>query len=670
MTTPTGAAASGRAATGFDVLVTSIDALNASVRNLNNDIQRASHAASRFNPGAGGYSPTAGQPQGGGGAGGGPGAPRGPAPAPTLGQTMNRALRGPQGRPGGRRTNGDQDDDTEIDHGGGWTNAALNIGSRVPFLGTAMRATSAVSDLYQSEREKNRFYQGMEGGENTSGFGERMSEEGYRWSMGMGMSGSMARQSFKGVTSLGYTGKDTSGRQGRQDALNFVYHNLNTRGMDVDESLGMLQTASRDATVSFGDLSKALKDVSDTAGEAGVNAKLMRQSFQQMLDASIDTGAGAGAAKLAGIFSATQASYGRSFQGSDMTGQLSTNYQYMIGAKAGVTPSQLQRTMRDNPKQYAKLSAANQMDAIKGSPVGAQGIKLIQDLIKKYGSTQQSVPTIEREFLDASGIDVNVLAQVLSGPLTGVELDASNVVDWVIQQVMGNSAAAHVGQDQSMKPVPSSKSDPAPKGQFGLYEPNDKDTPYEGMKGVEWGLKSKGAEEGLFGRGTTKAGETYVEGMKKSGNRDPVLEAILQNIKDPDKTNVVVGTATGERVVSLEEAMRLFPDSLARGDARIVAGSHAGQKISDVVEGNVDVDRDISKELQSTEGQKAGQSVKDYSSKYGMGPGDKQVAKELVTVDLTEEAKQLLKLLPSINNQSSTTGYPPANPNSGQASRN
>lgn len=611
--------------------------------------------------GGGGPQGPSGPPGGGGGGGGAPGGPQGPGGGGgggggQGGSRMQNFFGAPGPNPAGAGGTG------------GWTNMLLGGARHIPYVGTAMAAVGAVDNLYLSEREKNRFYQGMEGGSNLAGFGERFHEEAYRWSM-PGMSGRMARQSFKGVTSLGYTGKSNQGGQGRQDALDFVYHNYNARGMDPSESLSMLQTASHDATVNFGELSDALKEVSDTAGKAGVNAKFMRQSFQGMLQAAIGTGAGPGSPDLAGVFSSTQASYGKQFQGMNFQGQLDRGYQYMIGAQYGVSPGQLQGIMRNQPHEYARMVSGSQANIIS-TVFSPQQIQDIKNLIGKYGTSQQAVSQIEQEFLNNHPeIDLNVVADVLSGSLTGVQLDNSNVMDWVIQQLAGNTAAAHAPNDMH-KPVSSKNTGGAQTGKFGLFKPSKDLTPYQGMKGVEDGLRSVKAGKGWFGLNENKAGTVYVNQMKKSGQRDPVLEALLQNVDDPNKTKVKVSTAQGDRVLSFEDAMKYFPNELASGKVEIVSGKQAGKSTSDIIGGNVDPNRDVRNELTNKTGQQAGQSLSDYEKKHGKVKGSMDdVTKQRVTVDLTTEAKQLLQLLPSTNNQSSATGYPPFNQYPSQASR-
>lgn len=604
-----------------------------------------------------------GGPQGPGGGGGGGGGPQGP------GGGGGGPGRGMGAAPGGGAPGG-----------GGWTNTVIGSAKQIPGVGQLIGGVEQAGNLYLSEREKNRRYQGMVGGSNWDAFGDRASEEVYRWSLGFGMSGSMARKSFQGVTALGYNGRTTGNAQNRQEALDFVYHNYNNRGMGVDESLGVLQTASHDATVSFQSLSTALKDVSDTAGKAGDNAIAMRKSFEGMLATAISTGGGQGSAQIAGILSSTQASYGREFMGSDFTGQLSTQYQYQIGAQYGMAPGQVQGMIRNQPQEYARMVSGSQESWI-GTVFSPDQVNELKRLISQYGTTQLAIDTISKQFLDNHPeIDVNVLAQTLSGPLTGVQLDPSNVMKWVVQQLAGNTPAAHAGQAKTHAPVSASGTTKAGGYQGGNAQTGKsgllvapKSSSFTGNRAVEDELSTIHGGSSWWSLGAVqndnKAGKTYVDEMKKSGQRDPVLEALLQNVQDPNSVQVKVSTASGERVMSFSDAMKYYPNELASGKVQFVSGKEKGKTTADVVGSqNVDPTRDVSKELTSSAGAKAGTTADDYFKKH---PGDKggSTPTQKVTVDLTTEAKQLLQLLPKTNNESSATGYPPYNSYPSQASR-
>lgn len=564
-------------------------------------------------------------------------------------------------------------------YGGGWVNSAIGHLGQIPVVGTIAHEVQRTANLYLSEREKNRAYQSIEGTSNAAGFGERFHEEAYRWSLGFGMSGDMARRSFKGVTALGYNGVAKGQTQGRQEALDFIYHNYNARGMSPEESLGILQTSSHDATVSLQSLSTELRNVSKTAGEAGNNAMVFRQTFQQMLGGAIATGAGPGSAQLAGIFTSTQASYGREFAGSDFSNQLGTGYQYMVGAQYGVQPGQLQRMMRQNPQEYARMVSGSQMSFIQGV-LTPQQIQELQGLIKQYGSTQASIDTIEQLFLNNHPeIDLHVLAASLPANLIGVQLDESNVMKWIIQQLAGNTAAAYAGQTKTHAPVSASgttksggyKGGNAQTGKMGLLVP-PKSSSFTGNRAVEDELSRIHGGTAWWSLGAVqnenKAGKAYVDQMKKSGQRDPVLEALLQNVDDPNSVQVKVSTSSGDRVMSFADAMKYFPNELAAGKATFVSGKEKGKTTADLLGGgNIDATRDYKSELTSPQGAKAGVSAQEYAKKHpskDTGPGPQKV-----TVDLTTEAKRLLYLLPSTNNESQATGLPPFNPYSSQASR-
>jgi hypothetical protein len=347
----------------------------------------------------------------------------------------------------------------------------------------------------------------------------------------------------------------------------------------------------------------------------------------------------------------------------------------MIGAQYGVAPGQLQKIMRNQPGEYARMVTGSQMSFIKGV-LTPEEIADLQALIKKYGNSTAAVPAIEKEFLDShTRIDLNVIAETLSGQLTGVQLDRSNVMDWIIHQLAGNTAAAHTDQTSAVAPVDASKADGAQTGKFGLIDMSGGSGEKVSKRVQRISITEQHADSGFLGLGIighhkNRAGEVYADAMEKSGKRDPVLEAILQNVKEPNKTDVRVNTATGDRIVSLSEAMKYFPNELARGNVQLVSGNQSGKTISDVVQGHVDSNREYKDELANTQGQKVGQTVEEYGKKHKL-PGEKKDAPSggKVTVDLSDEAKRLFKILDGTGNESSATGYPPYNPNSAQGSR-
>lgn len=623
--------------------------------------------------GSGPVRPSGGTPAGtptAGGGGGGGGAGGGSAPPPYTSGNWGFGYGGQNARPGSpmMRALG-----ARIATSGGSTDRLLNAARHLPVVGLGMDVAEKGGHFYQRQREAGRNYQEIEGGSNLDAQRERGHEEAYRLGMGFGMSEDAARQSFQTVTSLGFNRRGDSGSvQNRQGALDFIYHNYNARGMDVGESAQILQTATQNATVSLTGLSSALKDVSDTAGKAGVNAKTMRAQFDSVLGQALGSGAGAGSVSLAQSLTSTQASYGRMFQGQNFGGELSANQGYLIGGRYGLSPGQTQTMMRTQPKEYARMLTGNNSTVIDSLPGMTPEAKAdLQAIIQSYGGAgtidEQKAASIGAEWLNKwqanMGIDLNVWSQVIN-QMTGMQLDPNSVMSWIVQQVSGNTEAAHAAnQSNANAPVKTGKNgaipSTAPTGKSGLYTEN-KPLPGSSHKyDLDAFTHMNAGRQWWGGKGTNKAGQSYEDAARKSGTRDPVLEALLQNVKDPNNTHVQVSTKSGQRVVSFADAMKDFPDELASGNAMFVDGPQAGRRPQEITGGTIDATRDTKGEMTSAKGGKVGQSLEDWQKKH---PGKGGASGGAVTVGLTAEAKKLLQLLPSNNNPAAGAATVPTNP--------
>jgi hypothetical protein len=633
-------------------------------------------------PPAGGT--TSGGAPPGGGAPGGSGGPPSMPPSGTLPRSQPTPGRSPAMQALGAR----------IATSGGQTDKLMHAAKHLPVVGLAADVAGRAGHTYLDQREKGRNYQEIEGGTNLSAQRERGHEEVYRLGMGFGMSEEASRQAFYGVTELGYNRRGDSGSiQNRQGALNFAYHNYNARGMDVGESLQVLQTASQNATVTFKGLSDALKDVSDTAGSAGVNAKQMRQQFDAVLGTAIQQGAGPGSTSLARTITSTQASYGKSFSNQSFAGQLGSTEMYMMAGQYGINPGQAQQIQRTNPQEYTRMLTGNNSRVIQSlQGMTPEAMSDLKAIIQKYGGQgtmdAQKATIVGNEWLNKwqgrNAIDLNVWSQLIN-QMTGLQLDNNTVMQWVVQQVSGNTEAAHAATQQSAG-VAKVASDQygnltkgtggADTGKTGLYQDPNTSSGGKGagekahtmQSGPLRDLKDINAGHHWYGtKAANKAAEQYIGTVSKNKQRDPIMEALLQNVKDPNNTHVQVTTKSGTRVVSFADAVKYFPNELTSGNAQFVDGPQAGRGVSELTGGNVDTTRDTSGEIKSDQGGKVGTSLSDWQKKH---PAKKSGATpQAVTVGLTTEAQRLLQLLPNNNNPAAASGSPPQNPYPSQASR-
>lgn len=574
-------------------------------------------------PGAPGGTPPDGGPPG--GSSGHPGAPGGPGGG---GGGQPPPPGGPSGGPAPGGT-------------GASTGLMQGITNNLPIIGTVNDIIAEV----RSQRDKNAYYQNIEGGSNAHGFVERGREEMYRWSS-MGLyNEEEARQAFKGVSRIGYTGNSNDLiNNSRDNALKFVSAGKLSYGADVSESLTTLETASRDSRISLQELSHALKDVSDTAGKAGVNAQMMREQFTNLLAAGIQQGYGSGSVAFARSTTETQASYGRGFENTDFSGRASTPYTYRIASSNGLSPTQYTTLQQTNPTAAAQLRTKSDIQTIN-QLFSTEEIAWINAEVAKYGGktavTGQPdiVAQIAQDFYGAHpNRNMDADTMVLSS-LSGVQLTNQTAMSWVIEQLAGNTEGAQAGKDQALAGTRKATAS-------GLDKFRDSTSTAGGLNKILQGV-GPGSPITLGGASSTysKTEGAYVKEAQSSGQESGVIEAMITNLKkqgvDLDSTKVVVNTSGGRREMSLSDAITNFPNEVAAGKVQISTGDLKGQSTSDVA-GMSDTSSTTTAawKKESQDPNKAG-----LGSKF---TGTLTPADNKGLLDLTDDAKKLVKIIKMI----------------------
>jgi hypothetical protein len=554
---------------------------------------------------------------------------------------------------------------------GSWARSSLPmIGARIAgpwgaVAGAALSAATQIPAEIRSQRDKNAFYQSVEGGSNFDGFAERLHEEAYRWTTFGVLSSEEARKAFKGVTKLGYNSK-VEGGPGRQDALNFVYHGKTAYGATVDESLQELQVASKNAQINFKDLSSALKEVSDSAGKAGVNAQMARAEFTQLVDTATKSGFGSSAVGAAELEQKTKNSYGRSFQDLDVSGRLSINHAYMAASLSGMSVSDY---LTSGPT--AKGAADQRLDSAAVQAVLKPGVEQwIKTQISKAGGnvSEQVAAQIGEELIRTFyPNDSPALAQVvarLSGN-GGLAKDPVKAATWIVQQYNDKGAAATARsmtrEDQSQAKEASQKNRVRTGVGETLRIPMDDRGPNAGKRalGADLDREHEGGFLG-FGGDNSDAYNAYQDWHNKNGGQeDPVVYALLNKIKGDDKSKVAVTTKDGKKVVSLADAIKRHRNELASGKAVVVEGDQAGKTVAEIVgKDKVDPLRDFSKEAKAAETSGLSYEAweKQHTKKDSKGT-------ERLEIGLTADARRLLTVLDSTGvSGSSATSNPPLSP--------
>jgi hypothetical protein len=646
--------------------------------------------------------PSAGSGAGGGAAGGGGGGG---------GAAGGGAAGGPPVDPGLMQNIG-----ARVALSGGTPGGFMNLLKKIPGVGLIADAVDKGAEFYQAQREAGRAFQETEGGTNLGGQAERAHSLAYQLSMFGRVPEGVAAQMFGDVTALGlnranqYQGTVATGGggQNRQNALNFLYHQYNATGMSVDQGAAILDTATKNATVNLNNVSDALTSLSDTAGKAGVNAIQARDNFNSYFQVALSgAGAGPGAPQLAGALATQQAQLGPGFAKTNFAGQLGAGEQYMLSGQTGLAPNQVQALERQNPAGYAALVSGSVLQFAQQLPgMTPAMVQDLQSMIQQSGGASlknnpQQRNNVSQKFLDkyqaiTPGMDLNVWAQFMS-QVTNVPLNAANVMDYIVAQLagatfgaaaatgagapgtsggIGPGAGGGAGGSVSEKTAAAHGAGGAATGQYGLAQATPA-MPAPGragglgvtVPGQSWQQVLQGSAAGGGG-----AAQQYLGQEKKTGQRSPVLEALLQNL--PKDTQVAVQTKNGSRVMSLADAMKYYPDELEAGQVQFYSSS--GQNLGSTgsfTQGLLDssAQAGANAEAAGGAGANAGQSLAQFQKQHGITPSAAAVSQSggggSMTVGLTNEAKQLLKLLPSNSDNAAAAATVPANPNVSSTSR-
>lgn len=545
--------------------------------------------------------------------------------------------------------------------GGGAGGLAGIIQQHIPGAGQV----SGLYDEYMSQRAKNDYYRNIEGGTQGNALVERYNEWQYGL-QGLGVfSGAEAEQAFKGVTRIGYTNRtEDTDHQTRQDALDLIYQGKASRGQSVDEGLQQVQVASKSAQVSLKGLNKALEAVSESAGKAGVNTEMARAQFMRMVDAGISRGQGGGAVGFAQGITETNSSYGRAYASKvDSSGMYSQDMEYRAAALNGMTAGALRNLQRRDP-----ASALKAFDKVNQLALGSAGLtpqmqQWAKDAIAQAGGADvirqqpDMASDLANQFLDQflDQIDPNAFTQVV-GRLTGQDFggDVELAAQYFIEYVAGNSMAATAERNQGSVQKTDLKGNDLKTGKknadvsSSLSKFNDLTT--DRTLGI-WSDQSEAAQ-------------AYMTGAQKSGQRDPVIEALLQDKSlrgdYGDNTHVEVQTKSGNRVLTLKEAIQQFPEQIAAGKIRFLDGEAKGKSVSDLTGGKVNNQADWKSERDR--GTTSGVSTTDWFKQHPQdGSTPSQSGAQQVQIGLTPQAQKWLSVVdPSQSSAAASGGYPTA----------
>jgi len=500
--------------------------------------------------------------------------------------------------------------------------------SRVPAIGWGIAGVEGVNNGMEwltNQRAANAQYQSVYAGDNVSlgglwsgvgglfggstddrsGVANRMAETGFvlgnRFRPG-GMTEEQSRAAFQGVSSLGFVGDR------RDENLQFVQKAYKNLGMNPNETLQYNQLQSQYGQNNLDSLYQSLENVSKAAQRTSQSAETLRKSFVGNYQTALAGGAGASASGLAGAMTMMTAN-NRDLAGVGYGAGVLTNpvLQYAGAGMIGMTPGQVQgQAAQGNPFPQLASQQALTSTMLNQSTSAAVKQRLEQLISQKggrsrvqgSGGAQYDIATDLMQHPEWNTEAVRMALQMAG--VSGIDQSSSpeQVAEAYINFAAGNDftkQAAGLSDQYSVKMLgKGNESDSFKKFQQDMKDRQTK----EGTTGTNWfssttsellsgiGIDTRSDEQTAIDQGnaTANAYKDLQKNRGDSGLSDPAIEAAISRFGSDPNLKVRVQSKDGDKVVSLADAIKYYPDQLTKGSASIAStdSSLNGKRLSDV----------------------------------------------------------------------------------------
>lgn len=215
--------------------------------------------------------------------------------------------------------------------------AAAILGPAGWVLGGATAAYEGVNkigDAIASQRQQGAYFQGILGGSNLAGQGQRLAQTGFRFSQLGNLSPAQSSALFQGVTSLDMTGNE------RNNAMQTAIQLYDRLGVTIQSSLQNITIAATNGNKELVGLADAITSVSQAAVQGGVNANVARQNFTNVSAVAAQTFQGSAVQAIASGITTAQTGLGNVLSNADLSGLTGTASVQQQAVLMNMQPSQ------------------------------------------------------------------------------------------------------------------------------------------------------------------------------------------------------------------------------------------------------------------------------------------------------------------------------------------
>lgn len=480
----------------------------------------------------------------------------------------------------------------------------------------AYQAFEESGNLIEGAKEKGKAYQRVsgEGSISTGAVGNMAGDKAFQLANWGTMSNEDASALYKGAFETG------EGDSWRRSAEEFGQTMVSDFGIPVSEAIDMIQIASQTGVESFGGLVNALTMVSKRAREVGVSAATLQASYGETLKGVTNTVSGAGSYGVAATTQAFGGAFiggraGQEFAAADNSGITSQTQLRILAQRSGMTVGQFQNSMEEGGPEFTKAFGDLQAQRTLGglsSDVEGQVFQMIEEAGGKEALQNDPIKRdeIAKRIQGLNGFDAETWTSGYEAT-TGATVagGAKNAGELIAAVLTGTTQRdAQVAAD-APKLIDVGKGSLDKQENKDLYAALGKDTGWKGIDDAITGAigsdNGSSIKDQLFGqlgisqlmgqpsrKGKGSVQQTYMDQVKKTGQRDPVLESLMQDETFDSQARFVVDTKDGKRKVGYDDLISKFSDQAAAGTATMIQGDGSEVNVSEIT-GKVDVSREV-----------------------------------------------------------------------------
>lgn len=484
--------------------------------------------------------------------------------------------------------------------------------------GAAVAIGNELANKAVEQRELNRSWQQVLGGENTEGFRERAGSQVFEWGLKGQMGAGTASELYAGAA--GIYGTD---RVSRARAQTFGVDMYKKYGMDVADSLALVETAAKQGNEGLNGLKDAIEGVSETARRAGMNVGEAQKLFGQNMEGLTPVAGGGTAASLAGVLTEAQVGLGRQFKGVDFSGMTSDMNMYRMAAMSGMNAADFQAKFSTDTSFAGQQLTGGMRNASLGilKTYGGDGaIEMIRSRVAEVqnsgrGMTDDDWMKIGADLQTQYNITPQMVQQVM-GQFGVTGLTPRNAVSFLAQTTDDSQFDFEKKVDDAEAALGERKRLTIGNDDLGATQGGGRNSDIAKLRKELGGAQIGGkGDTGFFADKDDRARNLYLNQLIDGDTTtNPVLEALIKDFEGARRFKVK--TKDGKsKVVTTDDLIRDYGDQAFQGDVEIVRGTVNGAGPGATLEEALGLGTENT-DAATTSDKKKGQGGKDFEGDW------------------------------------------------------